>query len=75
MGTPEPSAGKSRNYVEGERAVKAKDYAKAVPLLERALKEVKTRTVVLDVYISPDEKVFPMVPAGKALDEIIVDMA
>jgi len=45
------------------------------PALERALQEVKTRTVLLDVYISPDEKVFPMVPAGKGLDEIIVDMA
>jgi acetolactate synthase I/II/III large subunit len=46
-----------------------------IPALEQALKEVKTRTVVLDVYIDPEEKVFPMVPAGKALDEIIVDMA
>ena len=43
--------------------------------LEEALKEVKRRTVVLDVYIDPEEKVFPMVPAGKGLDEIIVDMA
>ena len=43
--------------------------------IERALKEVKNRTVLLDVYINPEEKVFPMVPAGKSLDEIIVDMA
>ena len=43
--------------------------------LEQALKEVKTRTVVLEVIIDPTEKVFPMVPAGKGLDEIIVDMA
>ncbi len=43
--------------------------------LQRALKEVKKRTVVVDVYINPEEKVFPMVPAGKGLDEIIVDMA
>jgi acetolactate synthase I/II/III large subunit len=43
--------------------------------LQRALKEVKNRTVVIDVYINPEEKVFPMVPAGKGLDEIIVDMA
>jgi len=43
--------------------------------LETALKEVKRRTVVLDVYIDPEEKVFPMVPAGKGLDDIIVDMA
>ena len=36
---------------------------------------LQNRTVVLDVYINPEEKVFPMVPAGKGLDEIIVDMA
>jgi acetolactate synthase I/II/III large subunit len=43
--------------------------------LERALEEVKHRTVVMDVVIEPAEKVFPMVPAGAGLDEIIVDMA
>jgi acetolactate synthase-1/2/3 large subunit len=46
-----------------------------VPALEQALQEVKRRTVVLEVMIDPREKVFPMVPAGKGLDEIIVDMA
>lgn len=30
-------APKSRNYTEGERLVKAKDYAKAIPALEKAL--------------------------------------
>jgi tetratricopeptide (TPR) repeat protein len=39
MGPAEPSVGKSRNYTEGERAVKAKEYAKAIPLLERALND------------------------------------
>ena len=43
--------------------------------LERALKEVSERTVVVDVLVDPNEKVFPMVPAGAALDEIIIDMA
>ena len=43
--------------------------------LERALEEVKHHTVVMDVIIEPAEKVFPMVPAGAGLDEIIVDMA
>jgi acetolactate synthase-1/2/3 large subunit len=43
--------------------------------LERALEEVKERTVVVDVLIDPNEKVFPMVPAGAALDDIIIDMA
>ena len=46
-----------------------------ISTLEQALLEVKKRTVVVDVYIDPEEKVFPMVPAGKGLDEIIVDMA
>jgi tetratricopeptide (TPR) repeat protein len=35
---PEPGT-KSRSYLDGERAVKAKDYAKAIPLLERALND------------------------------------
>lgn len=43
--------------------------------IQEALKLVKTRTVLLDVYVNPEEKVLPMVPAGKGLDEIIVDMA
>jgi tetratricopeptide (TPR) repeat protein len=30
---------KSRAYLDGERAVKAKEYAKAIPLLERAVNE------------------------------------
>ena len=38
MGPSSPPPGmKSSNYTDGERAVKAKDYAKAVPLLERAI--------------------------------------
>ena len=43
--------------------------------LEQALKEVEHRTVLLEVMIDQHEKVFPMVPAGKGLDDIIVDMA
>jgi len=31
--------GKSRAYLDGERAVKAKEYAKAIPLLEAAVNE------------------------------------
>lgn len=33
---PPPTA-KGRNYTEGERLVKAKEYAKAIPVLEKAL--------------------------------------
>ncbi len=53
--------------------VTAKDQVTST--LEQALKEAKHRTVILDVCIDPEEKVFPMVPAGKGLDDIIVDMA
>ncbi|HVO33225.1 MAG TPA: biosynthetic-type acetolactate synthase large subunit [Elusimicrobiota bacterium] len=56
----------------GLRAMEKKDVTSS---LERALQEVKRRSVVLEVFIDPEEKVFPMVPAGKGLDEIIVDMA
>jgi len=35
---PAPTA-KSKTYSEGERLVKAKDYAKAIPVLEKALME------------------------------------
>jgi len=30
-------------------------------------------TTVIDVPISPEENVFPMVPAGKAIKDIIVE--
>ena len=43
------------------------------PALEKALKF--DGPVVIDCIIHPEEKVFPMVPAGAGLDEIIVDMA
>lgn len=39
MSTDPAPAAKSRNYVEGERLVKAKEYAKAIPVLERALSD------------------------------------
>ncbi len=43
------------------------------PALEKALKA--EGPVILDCIIHPEEKVFPMVPAGASLDEIIVDLA
>jgi Flp pilus assembly protein TadD len=39
MSTDPAPAAKSRNYTEGERLVKAKEYAKAIPVLERALND------------------------------------
>lgn len=43
------------------------------PALKKAL--ASPVTAVIDVQISPQEKVFPMIPAGAGLDDIIVDMA
>jgi acetolactate synthase I/II/III large subunit len=59
----------------GAVGVRVTKKEEVTPALEKALQEVKHRTVLLDIYISPEEKVFPMVPAGKGLDDIIVDMA
>jgi acetolactate synthase-1/2/3 large subunit len=59
----------------GALGIRVIEKDKLTSALERALQEVKHRTVVMDVVIEPAEKVFPMVPAGAGLDEIIVDMA
>lgn len=56
--------------VEGIRIYKNEEVASAI---ERALKSKKS--VLIEAMISPEEKVFPMVPAGAGLDDIIVDMA
>jgi acetolactate synthase-1/2/3 large subunit len=56
--------------VEGIRIFKNEDVAGAI---ERALKS--KNSVLIEAMISPEEKVFPMVPAGAGLDDIIVDMA
>jgi acetolactate synthase-1/2/3 large subunit len=55
---------------KGMRLYKAEEVR---PALEMALSSEVP--VVLDVIIRPEEKVFPMVPAGAGLDDIIVDMA
>src|SRR6185295_6564491 len=59
----------------GAKGIRINKKGEVTSALEEALKEVKHRTVVMDVVIDPEEKVFPMVPAGKGLDDIIVDMA
>src|SRR4051812_22997781 len=59
----------------GAVGIRVTEKDKLTASLERALEEVKHRTVIMDVVIEPAEKVFPMVPAGAGLDEIIVDMA
>ncbi len=56
--------------VKGKRIFKNEE-------VEGAIKEALAAKgpFLIEAMISPDEKVFPMVPAGAGLDEIIVDMA
>ena len=44
------------------------------PALERAM-EVTDAPVLMDFRVAPEENVFPMVPAGKAIDEMLDGMA
>ena len=44
------------------------------PALERAL-EIKDAPCLIDFQVVPEENVFPMVPAGGALDEVMTDPA
>ena len=56
--------------VKGVRIFKNED-------VEAAVKEAlaSDKSFLIEAMISPEEKVFPMVPAGAGLDDIIVDMA
>ncbi len=56
---------------EGYRVTKKED---VVPTLKKAFR-VKDKPVVIDFWIEEEENVFPMVPAGAALDEIITSLA
>jgi len=55
----------------GLRVIKKEE---ALSILEKALK-VKDKPVVIDFVVEPEANVFPMVPAGAALDEIITSLA
>lgn len=55
----------------GLRATKPEE---VVPVLKEALK-IKTRPVIMDFVVDWREKVFPMVPAGAAIDEMIFEEA
>ncbi|MFN0117876.1 MAG: biosynthetic-type acetolactate synthase large subunit [Elusimicrobiota bacterium] len=55
---------------KGVRIFKNEEVASAI---EAALKSDKS--FLIEAMISPEEKVFPMIPSGAGLDEIIVDMA
>jgi len=54
----------------GIRVTKKKE---VIPVLKRAIK--LDETVVIDFHIEPEENVFPMVPAGEAIDRMIHGMA
>lgn len=58
------------NGIEGVRIFKNAE-------IEGAIKKAiaAKKTFIIEAMISPDEKVFPMVPAGAGLDDIIVEMA
>jgi len=56
---------------EGFRVTKKED---VVPTLKKAL-EIKDKPVVIDFWIEEEENVFPMVPAGASLDEVITSLA
>jgi acetolactate synthase-1/2/3 large subunit len=56
--------------VKSKRIFKNEEVAAAI---KEAL--ASDESFVIEAMISPEEKVFPMVPAGAGLDEIIVDMA
>ena len=53
---------------EGFTVTEEKDLA---PTLRKAFKSRKTS--VIDIHVAPEENVFPMVPKGAALDEMIED--
>ena len=56
---------------EGFRVTKKED---VVTTLKKAL-EIKDKPVVIDFWIEEEENVFPMVPAGASLDEVITSLA
>jgi len=55
---------------EGFRVTKKED---VLPTLKKAL-EVKDKPVVIDFVVEEEENVFPMVPTGSALDEVVTHL-
>ncbi len=67
------------DFVEVAKAYKAEGFRvtkkeEVVPTLKKAF-EIKDKPVVIDFWIEEEENVFPMVPAGASLDEIITSLA
>lgn len=67
------------DFVEVAKAYKAEGFRvtkkeEVEPALKKAL-NIKDKPVVIDFWIEEEENVFPMVPAGAALDEVITSLA
>ena len=55
--------------IEGMRITRDEDI---MPVLEKAI--ALNAPVVIDVQISPDDNVLPMIPPGKTIHEIVTSM-
>lgn len=67
------------DFVEVAKAYKAEAFRvtrkeDVVPTLKKSL-EIKNKPVIIDFWIEEEENVFPMVPAGAPLDEVIISLA
>ena len=70
---------KNPDFVEVAKAfgavgIRVRKEAEVVPALKKALNS-KTKPVVIDFVVEEFENVFPMVPAGEAIDRMIGGMA
>ena len=54
----------------GAAALRAESAAEVEPALQRA-RDTEDRPILLDFAIAPEENVFPMVPAGEAIDRML----
>ncbi|MEN3013393.1 MAG: biosynthetic-type acetolactate synthase large subunit [Endomicrobiia bacterium] len=67
------------DFIEVAKAYKAEGFRvtkkeEVVPVLKKAL-EIKNKPVIIDFWVEEEENVFPMVPAGAPLDEVITGLA
>lgn len=56
----------------GAAGLRATKPAEVMPILEEALK-IKDRPVLIDFIVAEEENVFPFVPAGQAINEMLID--
>jgi len=58
----------------GAKGIRVTEKKDVMPAIKQAMK-YKTGPVVIDFIVEKEENVYPMVPAGAALDEIMLEMA